>query len=409
MGSKEINTFDECKKCDLCRSPNLELLYIPEGSLRDAHIHICTYCGLMQSKQSDDYKKLPRIASISSRANWGNIRHGKGLRMPCNLEFIKKHIKNRNGIKKILDIGSNRGDFMKSARRIFPKTDEILGIEPDQSIIDWDKSDKSQIVLVGRLENTVLKKSYFDFVFSSHTLEHAFSARAMLKKTYDLLRTGGIHFLEVPNIENISDANIVEEYFIDKHNFHFSRDILISFVRVMGFSVIAGFESKDKYNITLLLEKKETNNELIDKRLKSPIRINKQLRSINNYIHALKANRAKLRYIAHKIENIASHSRVVLFGGGRIFDALVEFGGLNPRKMSYVIDTYIGKYFSNVHGIKIVAPDEIDKNLPDCVIVLARSSSRDIYKYLEAKKIKKIIQFEDLMNREKNQLAESSN
>ena len=407
MGSKEISTIDECKTCDLCRSPKLELLYIPEGSLRDAHIHVCAYCGLIQSKQSDDYKKIPRIASISSRANWGNIRHGKGLRMPCCLEFIKKHIKNRNGMKKILDIGSNRGDFMKSARRIFPEIDQILGIEPDQSIIDWDKNDKSQNVLVGRLENTVLEKSYFDFIFSSHTLEHAFSARAMLEKTYEHLRTDGIHFLEVPNIENISDANIVEEFFIDKHNFHFSRDILINFVRIMGFSVIAGFESSDKYNITLLLEKKETNNELIDKRLKSSIRINKQSRSINNYIHALKVNRAKLKHVAQKIEIMASHSRVVLFGGGRIFDALVEFGGLNPRKMAYVIDTYIGKYFSNVHGIKIVAPEEIDKNLPDCVIILARSSSGDIYKYLQSKKIKKIIQFVDLMNREKNKHAKS--
>ena len=43
----------------------------------------------------------------------------------------------------------------------------------------------------------------------------------MLKKCFEILKENGFMFLEVPNSEVIKNKDNVEEYFIDKHHYHF--------------------------------------------------------------------------------------------------------------------------------------------------------------------------------------------
>jgi SAM-dependent methyltransferase len=383
--------------CDFCNSADLVLCHRPADSERDSRIFGCPRCGLVQSHVSDDYKSKQRVASISSGANWGNIRHGKSLRMDGSLKFIRRHIDDASRIGTVLDIGSNRGDFMKAVPEVFPNCTEVLGIEPDFHVIDWLRDDCRQQVTHGRLEDVPLKDEHFDFVFSSHTLEHSHSAKEMLQRTLACLKPGGLHFLEVPNIENLKDRDIVEEFFIDKHNFHFDREILIHFVKAIGFDVIAGETSEDRYNITLLLKKARRPLSPDLSGLVSPLRVQAQFRMISEYIERLSTNRSLLKEVAREIESIATRSKVAFWGGGRIFDALVRFGDLDTSKVLYAVDTFIGRYLPRFHGLEIVLPQKLTTNRPDCVILLARSSVADILEMLKRAEVSRVVLFPEIL------------
>jgi 2-polyprenyl-3-methyl-5-hydroxy-6-metoxy-1,4-benzoquinol methylase len=384
--------------CDFCLSSDLHHVYTPDGSQREAQVYICNRCGLLQSFSSDAYKTLPRIPKLSCRADWGNVRHGKGLRMGKCLSFISGHLKDPTSIRQVLDIGSNRGHFMKIAGTLFPQLDQVRGVEPDQAIADWDKSDPKQTVMNERFEKTSFPDEQFDFVFSAHTLEHALSARNMLAETHRILKLGGFHFLEVPNLENIHDQLTVEEFFIDKHSFHFDREELIRLSETLGFEVIAGTQETDPYNIALLLRKTRhipmgTRGELLHQPSE---KISRKVKTVKKYAERLSLNRSRLPQIARQIESLAQSGSVAGFGAGRIFDALFQFGGLAPESLQYVVDTYIHRYMGRYHAVDIAAPSLLKVQKPDTLILFTRSSTPEIMALAQEAGIPTIVAFHSL-------------
>ena len=101
-----------------------------------------------------------------------------------------------NSITNVLDIGSNRGAFIRYLDDRYPGKN-IVGIEPDPSVIDSYKSILTFTFLIHASENTVLPDSFFDFAYCAHTLEHASSAREMLHGVRNSLKDGGLFFVAV--------------------------------------------------------------------------------------------------------------------------------------------------------------------------------------------------------------------
>ena len=60
-------------------------------------------------------------------------------------------------------------------------------------------------------------------------------------------------FLEVPNIEVISHPNNTEEFFIDKHNFHFTNETIDAYLSKCGFEVI--HRRADELNVSVFAKK----------------------------------------------------------------------------------------------------------------------------------------------------------
>src|SRR6185312_10510196 len=98
--------------CELCGGGRLKSVYEPEGSKRGITVHLCEDCGLVQS--------LPRIdrearapAAVSSGADWGNVRYGKRFRTRHAMDALTRHA-DLTGDIALLDVGSNRGSFVKA-------------------------------------------------------------------------------------------------------------------------------------------------------------------------------------------------------------------------------------------------------------------------------------------------------
>lgn len=374
--------------CDLCKCKKREVLYRPEGSLRKTQISICTHCGLVASEYSQKISK--RLISTSSAANWGNIRHGKGLRFNAHKDLLAKQV-SFSEVTSILDIGSNRGDFVLWIKRSWPKI-HLTAVEPDKHVVNLYRTSVNKLIL-DRFEHILFQKNQaYDFIYCSHTLEHSDSATFMLQGIWNLLKPDGQVFIEVPNIEIIGKKDIVEEYFIDKHAFHFSPDALIQLLKTIGFSIEK--QIVDQYNIAIFAKKAKPVAQTLEAQRNKLVVSQKKL--IRIYASNLENNRKRLRLVSSKLNELAKRQRVAYWGGGRIFDALVTYGKLDTTSIIGVIDTYLAKYLDSVHGVPMKLPTALRLLQPDVVVILAQSSTEEIEAGTRSFGIRHVIRFADV-------------
>ena len=360
-------------KCDFC-SYDLNPDYYPINSKRGAAVSVCDNCGLFQTEYLiKDYISQPP-GSMSCDADRSSFRYTKSLVKNKYSKYIKKS--NLHNAKQILDIGSNRGAFINYLDENFIDTKHITAIEPHKESTTSYK-DRSNISLkLGRIENIIPKKSFYDFAYCVHTLEHVWSAKSVLIKIFNSLKIGGNFLLSVPKFEPYDD--VVEELFIDPHTFHFTEELLKDFLINIGFEIIESSDNKDPEIIFLIKKNYEKN--IIDKYKPSEFLLSSEARSLLiEYSNNLNKNRKHLRLVSKIIQNESRTKKVILWGSGRIFDALISIGGLIPSKNLIVCDTYLSKFVEELRGFKILSPEslsDIDKLSP--VFILSRSYASEI-------------------------------
>jgi SAM-dependent methyltransferase len=379
--------------CNFCSTFTTFPLYSVPRSARGANVFLCSMCGLLESIYSAPSPAV-KVRSLSSGADWGNVRHGKGLRLKSNLEFIMSA-----GICKpemqILDIGSNRGSFCLHALNHWRPT-SILAVEPDISLVDPYADQKNLTLITERFENLKIIPSSFDFVYCSHTLEHALSASEMLKTIHSILKPGGNVFIEVPSLSILEDNSNIEEFFIDKHSFHFYPKTLISFAQSIGFEIISTQNGSDKSHISLILRRGKNAPSLFPSESLRDTALQVQT-LVSNYQSYLALNLKKLSVARTKVEFLLSRQKVVFWGGGRQLDSFIKHSGFNIKLIEGLIDEHLHGIIENVDGMPILSPDSLRSISPQLVIVFARNAYQEIAKKIRAYGIKNVIRFSDLL------------
>lgn len=355
--------------CDLCGKKDLEFIYEPIGTLRNLKVFICKVCGLVQSFPKIDHVKTRNIA-VSGGANWGNIRYGKGLRTIHDIDLINKYLDLGN-IQKCLDIGSNRGKYYKELKKINSRV-EYWGVEPDSQIMRDYPIITNDKIINDRIENVKLPKNYFDFIYCSHTVEHLKSPSVVLKRVYESLDFGGCVYIEVPNIRSLTSLDVIEEWFIDKHLYHFSHNLLLRYLKNLGFSVLYCSKEEDRENISLIAQKEVE----IEKIYTSDYSLNKKL--IIRYSNQIEINRIRVKKLAEHLNHLAEERRMVFWGAGRIFDILVNIGGIDKTKIYGLIDKHLPEYIEKSNDIELKRPSDILKINPDIVFICSRVFFKEI-------------------------------
>lgn len=369
----------ETIKCDFCKSNNLELIYSVPTSKKGADVYICEKCNLVQSIYKNKTSNLKRIQSLSSDADWGNIRHGKKTRLSLSLNILNKFIQ-LDDIKSVLDIGSNRGHFVNYIIS-HSNTIEVDAIEPDTNILEEYSSNHRLSIHKTRFENFASHKKY-DLIYCCHTLEHADSASLMLGKIYDLLSENGVVYIDVPDLAMIEDIFNVQEFFIDKHKFHFSKKVLINYLIYLGFNVID--QSYESRNIILVCTKNRDTNIIKQK--------------IQNYIQNLITNRELLNKASKYIQTLSKENTVAIYGASQILDAMIKYGNLDLSQISYLIDDFLCGYIDSVQNKSILNINNLQNKNIDYMILLTKSSTGIILEKLKLNNIniKHSILLEDL-------------
>lgn len=359
------------KNCDFCDSP-IEHIYNPINSKRGMKLYVCQNCGLLESKPSLEYKSRPP-GNMSSDADRSSYRYTKTLVASSYSDTMIKYIKPHK-INKILDIGSNRGAFFSWASENL-EFDFIKCIETDASIVDDYKNNPKVSLSIDRIENVVLDNDTYDFAFCVHTLEHALSAKGMLEQVFNALRIGGRFFVAVPNL--LWHKDVIEEFFIDPHTFHFNFYVLKGMIEQTGFKII--YEGNpSSADAIFVLEKKR--NIFLDNVADANFDIQMNIKdSINDYKNLISHNRELIKDTVSLIqEHCNKGNKFFIWGAGRIFDALIKFGELKPHKNLYLIDKFLSDMFEYSNGIKVNKPKDISEIIDSKSIVYV--ASRD-YKF----------------------------
>src|SRR5262245_9983560 len=183
--------------CDLCRSPALEPVYQPPDSGRGLSVYLCDHCGLVQSLPRID-RAPRRTAAVSSGADWGNVRYGKGFRTEACLAILRARADLKKTLR-VLDVGSNRGSFAKAFLAEAPRG-HLTCVEPDERVAGSCAHIERTESVRARIEDTSLPDVSFDIIHSCHTIEHLSSPNAVLADHWRTLKSGGLLVVDAPNL-----------------------------------------------------------------------------------------------------------------------------------------------------------------------------------------------------------------
>ena len=353
--------------CDFCGTKTLEHAYTPIKSARGMEVFLCSRCGLAQSFPTRSYESRPP-GSMSADADRSSYRYTKDVISDRYEECFSQFVRFSN-IDNVLDVGSNRGAFIKYLDTHHPGK-RIFAVEPDPNVTGGYASHPNVSLQVCRFEDAELPENHFDFAYCAHTLEHANSAREMLRGIRRALKPGGLLFVAVPSL--IFYQDIIEEIFIDPHTYHFNFYLLKDFTSQAGFTVKYAGKPEDP-EVMLLLEKVSDDDVDLNFTPKDAYLAEKSRAEVIGYSLDIRRNREAMRKSVRQLNAAAERFRVFIWGGGRIFDALVRFGGLDTKKIDLVLDKYLHRYVSTVHEVPLASPKALCKMNPDKILVYIAS------------------------------------
>ena len=344
--------------CDLCHSAALEQVYAPQSTARKQAVLLCAHCGFLQSITR------PTASKTQHRSH---LRHAKGFRAEANLATLRPFLKKHKPLR-VLDIGAHRGAFGLELKAAYPQA-SIIGIEPNERLVRGWAGKPGFTWLHARFEDTRLEDEGFDLIYSCHTLERLKSAREALLAHRAALASGGYLLIEVPNVAHIASSEIVDEFFAERHRYHFSRRTLIRLLGVCGLRAVAIADTRDTANLTVVAVKGD------EPRLAAPADP-REVEAAAALISAYQATRLKnltaLANITRTIDAMAPR-KVAVWGAGRILGSLIENGGLKPQSLAAVVDRNLIRYTNEAHGLRLSPPEMLACLKPDIVVVLSRS------------------------------------
>ena len=358
--------------CDFCRASSLQFAYVPDGSTRGLKVYVCGQCGLVQSLPRVARTEQRHAAAVSGGADWGNVRYGKGFRTQVAMDALARHCRFDNAMT-MLDVGSNRGRFTAAFLEAAPNA-QVTAVEPDERYADSCADMPRTTLMLARIEEAQLADASFDIVHSCHTIEHLAHPFASLKDHARVLKPGGLLVLDAPNIALIGGDDILEEWFIDKHLYHFSARTLTRMIEAAGFTILEHPDPKDRSNLLFVAQKNGVKPAHVGSDL---LEVEYATDLMATYIANRARNMAALTSVAAELLTLAPR-RVAMWGAGRLFDSLVTYGRFDATALTVLIDKHLKAHVGERHGCTLTGPEDLAEANPGVVVVMSRDFASEI-------------------------------
>lgn len=249
--AKQIHDLINNKKCKICGSSNLSKKY----KVDNYNYLICNDCKIVfldQNFTKDDISKIYNDKKYLSENYKFCIKESKlnsYFAMEDRLRIHSKRTQDEirktlkiNNIKigsKLLDVGCAAGFFLDVARA---NGYEPFGIEiSDEGANHARNNYNIEIISKDLLKLDDNYNNFFDMVTMFDVLEHLDEPTASLKKVYEILKSGRVLVVEVPNIKTIdtfSYRNLVSILQPPHHLFLFNPNNLRLILEKNGFKII---------------------------------------------------------------------------------------------------------------------------------------------------------------------------
>ncbi len=262
---------------------------------------------------------------------------------------IKKKLKS----KKILEIGSNDGTFLK----YFDKRNTVA-VEPvkkhakitkDLGFFTYDNFWNLNLA-----KKIVKKFNGFDLIFSANTISHIKNLDESLKSIQMLLNKKGVFILEDPSLANVILNNTYDQFY-DEHIYVFSTLALkkiLSHYKLEIFKIenIDTHGGSNRYYICRDGDKKiqKSVNKNIQKEKK--IKLDK-FKTYKNFAKRVYSSKKSLRKILNNIR--IKNRKVIGYGASAKSTLILNFCELSTQHISYFTDSTKDKQGKYIPGTNI--------------------------------------------------------
>ena len=240
-GHPASHTSRRCPLCDGVRSKVVYELQDPSGTIEGVfNLRRCEGCDLVYVDPRPRNDALTRLYNQDFYFSTGWSYESLASRV---IEFIQGHRRRRieRYVRKgtLLDIGSGDGRFVHHmARRGWDAT----GIDFSPSALEYARRIKSGgRFRMGSLEDCGFPAHSFDVITMWQVLEHIPEPLPLLRRSYDLLKPGGVFVASVPNFDGWSSRLTRERWWgldVPRHLVHFTPETLSLSLQRAGFHVV---------------------------------------------------------------------------------------------------------------------------------------------------------------------------
>jgi SAM-dependent methyltransferase len=110
-----------------------------------------------------------------------------------------QHLTGDPAMFRALDIGAGDGTLLRILHDAGIPKNQLWGVDIDQKAVDGLRAQGFHGE-VARAEEMVFQSGTFDLVTISHVIEHVESPRQVMQRAYEMLKPGGVFWIETPNI-----------------------------------------------------------------------------------------------------------------------------------------------------------------------------------------------------------------
>lgn len=315
----------------------------------------CSNCNLVQLKNNpvNYYKETIRSVGFSKEILRFREKQFKNF-------IIKNKLKN----KKIIEVGSANGDYLKILSKFCKKS---YGLEYKKENINICKQNKLKIIkgFIGNEKYKIPKKP-FDAFFIFSYLEHIPHINNFLQGLKNNLNKNAVGIVEVPNFNMIIKKRLFTELIID-HLYYFTKETFQKILEINGFKVLRIKSIWKNYILSA---------EIIKKNIKN---INYQ-----DQFKIIKKNFKKI---------IKNNKKIAVWGAGHQSLTTLSIANIN-KNISYIVDSATFKQNKYAPGTNIIIKNPKyyyqDKKI-DNIIVLGGSYDSEIVSLIKKNKKKQKI------------------
>lgn len=296
---------------------------------------------------------------------------------------LSKLIKKKFKPKKILEIGSNDGSFIKN----FSKKNTI-GVEPCSNVEKITKNKGFNTYAkywnTSTAKKILSKNGKVDLIYSANTISHIENLDEVFRSINIVLNKNGIIIIEDPSLLECLKKNTYDQFY-NEHIYVFSLIGIESILKKYDLEIFNVQNLKihggsNRYFIKRKTNKIPINLSVITNRKKE---INYGIKSISTYIKfakRVKSSKKKLRKIFLKLRY--KKKNIIGYGVTAKSTTILNYCDIGKKFISYFVDTTKDKQNKYTPGMKIPIykyPGFIEKNI-DYIFLGAWNFKEEIFK-----------------------------
>ena len=296
---------------------------------------------------------------------------------------IAKKLFKRFRPKKIMEIGSNDGVFLRNFNK-----KSVIAVEPCKNLARLTKKlfktydEFWNLKLANKLIKQ--KKGEIDLIFSANTISHIPNLKETFRGIYNILSKNGVLVIEDPSLLKVLQNNSYDQFY-DEHVYVFSSISINNVIQEFGLRLfdvehLSTHGGSNRYYIC-----KKNGKYKKSLRLKNAIKneISYKLHKIESYLKFSKRINLSRKNLFNLMKRLKKkNKKIISYGATYKSTTVFNYCNINSKIIDYVTDTTSnkqGKYTPGTH-IKIISPEHGMNNTVDYAFLGAWNFKKEIFK-----------------------------